>query len=208
METIFSVLSSDLFSVLDCDRVQIRVADSAANSESLFRKGWNTAGSRRFLLSRNPVERDLVRQERKCKSGLGVREGRVKPLRAPGKNQELRWNEGMKSIDARELVYASAFYMCPRPCASVGPSMQMQLSSGVGCFVARWYIASLAHKTLSLPSFPTAPPPSFPVCASERANSTYFRALGTNAAGSLRSGVVYFFYSFRLFIRPSAGSRL
>jgi len=83
------------------------------------------------------VERNPVRQERKCKSGLGVREGRAKPLRAPGRNQELRWNGGMKSIDARESVYVSAFYMRPRPCASVGPSMQMQLSSGVGCFVAR-----------------------------------------------------------------------
>lgn len=129
-----SILSSALLRSGLCDRVQIRVASSLRVPNLFFARVEIPPVQG---VSSYRVERDLVRQERKCKSGLGVRKGRVKPLRAPGRNQELRWNEGMKSIDARELVYASAFYMRPRPCASVGPSMQMQLSSGVGCFVAR-----------------------------------------------------------------------
>jgi len=134
-----------------------------------------------------------VLQERKCKSGLGVSEERIKSLRAPGRSQQLRWNEGMKSIDARELVYASAFYMCPQPCASVGPSMQMQLSSGV--VSSPGDISPLLCTKLFLS------PPSLSLffivaCAPERANSTYFRALEpTLPVSALWNHLFFLFFS-------------
>lgn len=45
-----------------------------------------------------------------------------------------------------DSLFGSRRRVCGR---TSSPLMQMQLSSGVGCFVAQWYIAPLARKTLS-----------------------------------------------------------
>lgn len=161
------------------------------------------------------VERNPVCQERKCKSGLGVREGRAKPLRAPGRNQELRWNGGMKSIDARESLCMCLPFICvlDRVRASV---RRCKCNSRRGLVVSSPGDISPLLRTkrflsLSLPFFLFFFSLSLffiPVCTSERENSTYFRALGADTAGSPLRSRLFFLPFFPFYIRPSAGSRL
>lgn len=152
------------------------------------------------------VERNPVCQERKCKSGLGVREGRAKPLRAPGRNQELRWNGGMKSIDARESLCMCLPFICvlDRVRASV---RRCKCNSRRGLVVSSPGDISPLLRTkrflsLSLPFFlffSLSLSSSSPSVLQSGKTRRIFEPWGPTLPG-LRSGVVYFFCPFSLFI--------
>lgn len=186
------------------DRVQTRIASSLRVSNLFFARVEipSVRGVSSYRVERNPV-----RQERKCKSGLGVREGRAKPLRAPGRNQELRWNGGMKSIDARESLCMCLPFICvlDRVRASV---RRCKCNSRRGLVVSSpGDISPLLRTKRSLSLFlffflffPLSLSSSSPPVLQSGKTRRIFEPWGPTLPG-LRSGVVYFFFCpFCLFI--------
>lgn len=154
---------------------------------------------------------------------------RERMMRERERNQEPRWNGGMKSIDAPRaarvcvcLLYALST-VCERRSVR-----RCKCNSRRGLVVSSpGDISPLLRTKLSLsPPFPSlslvpshSPSPpylsfsfssSFPPVLQSGQTRRIFEPWRPTLPG-LRSGVVYFFFLFRsfcLFIRPSAGSRL